>query len=51
MKDKLRCVQCGEELSSCEVEGETQHEDKVFISLPVCNKPECPNYGLLQAGE
>ena len=41
-KENYHCVQCGEEM-----ECYTAVQDR---RVPVCNNPECANYGLLQLG-
>ena len=40
----MKCVQCGEKLI---LKAGKWFEDDVY-DLGCCNKPDCPNYGLLQ---
>ena len=39
-----KCVQCFEKM-----EGQFYYADGVYI--PYCERPNCPNYSLLQSGE
>jgi hypothetical protein len=52
-KEKIYCVQCGSEIDEEYITGfepEVLPEDSASIQFPVCEKPNCPNYGLLQIG-
>ena len=43
MSNKIVCVQCMRELGL--------HKQSMDVSLYVCERSECPNYGLYQMGE